>query len=69
MSNSAWCDSKKYCTVLNLQDMCHNPKCNFQKQITFTPNQFQLQAGSIKSKLPKIFKGTQTAWNKFLKPG
>ena len=27
-----------------------------------------LGGGSIKSKLQKIFKGTQTAWNKFLKP-
>ena len=27
-----------------------------------------LEGGSIKSKLQKIVKGTQTAWNKFLKP-
>ena len=27
-----------------------------------------LEGGSIKSKLQKIYKGTQTAWNKFLKP-
>ena len=27
-----------------------------------------LEGGSIKSKLQKIFRGTQTAWNKFLKP-
>ena len=27
-----------------------------------------LEGGSIKSQLLKIFKGTQTAWNKFLKP-
>ena len=27
-----------------------------------------LEGGSIKSKLQKFFKGTQTAWNKFLKP-
>ena len=38
------------------------------KIITFTPHQYMLQGGSIKSKLRKIFKGTQTAWNKFLKP-
>ena len=36
MSNSAWCD--KNCTVLKLHDMCHNPKCKCQKQITFSPN-------------------------------
>ena len=48
--------------------MCHNPKCNCQKQINFTPKQFQLEGGSIKNKQPKIFRGTQTAWNKFLRP-
>ena len=69
LSNSAWCDLNKNCTVLKLHDMCHNPKCKCQKMITFTPNQFQLEGGSIKSKLQKIFKGTQTAWNKFIKPG
>ena len=69
MSNSAGCDSDKHCSVLKLQDMCHNPKCSRQKQITFTPKQFQHEGGSIKSKLQKAFKGTQTAWNKFLEPG
>ena len=68
MSNSAWCDLNKDCTVLKLHDMCHNSKCNCQKQITFSPRQFQLEGGSIKNKLKSIFKGTQTAWNKFLKP-
>ena len=27
-----------------------------------------MEGGSIKSKLQEKFKGTQTAWNKFLKP-
>ena len=27
-----------------------------------------LEGGSIKSKLQKLFRGTQTAWKKFLKP-
>ena len=64
MSISAWCDLKK-CTVLNLHDMFHNSKCNCQKQIAFSPKQFQLEGGSIKKKLKSVFKGTQTAWNKF----
>ena len=42
MSNSAWCDLNKKCTVLKLHDMCHNPKGKCQKRITFSPNQFQL---------------------------
>ena len=69
MSNSAWCDLNKNCTVLKLHDMCHNPKCKCQKQITFTPKQFQLEGGSIKSKLQKIFRGTKKAWESFIKPG
>ena len=54
MSNSAWCDLNKTCTVLKLHDMCHNPKCKCQKMITFTSNQFQLEGGSIKSNLQKF---------------
>ena len=48
--------------------MCHNPKYKCQQQITFTPRQFQLEGGSIKNKLQKIFKWTQTAWRKFVEP-
>ena len=69
MSNSARCDLNKNCTVLKLHDMCHIPKCKCQKQITFTPHQYMLEGGSIKSKLQKIYKGTKTAWDKFIKPG
>ena len=68
MSNSAWCDLNKNCTVLKLHDFCHNPKCKCQKQITFSPNQFQLEVAGFKNTMKKIFKGSQTAWNKFLKP-
>ena len=66
MSNSAWTDLNSQGNILKLHDKC--PKCACQKIITFTPNQYMLEGGSIKSKLQKIFKGTQTAWNKFLKP-
>ena len=57
MSNSAWCDLNKICTVLKLHDMRQNTKCNCQKQITFTPKQVQLEGDSIKSKLQKILEG------------
>ena len=67
MSNSAWCDSSKNCTVLKFHDMCHNPKCKCQKQITFSPNQFQLKGAVFKNTVEKLFKGSQTAWNKFSK--
>ena len=68
MSDSAWCALNKNCTVLKLHDMCHNPIFKCRKQVTFTPKQFQLEDGSIEIKLQKTFKGTQTAWNNFLKP-
>ena len=48
--------------------MCHNPKCNCRKHIAFTPEQYMLEGGSIKSQLQKIFKGTQNAWKMVLKP-
>ena len=68
MSNSAWCDLNKNCTVLKLHDFCHNPKCKCQKQITFSPNQFQLEGAGFKNTMKKIFRGTKKAWDKFLKP-
>ena len=67
MSNSAWCDLNEDCTVLKLHDMCHNSKCNCQKQITFSPRQFQLEGAGFKNTMKKFFKGSQTAWNRFLK--
>ena len=68
MSNSAWTDLNFQGNILKLHDKCPNPKCGCQKVITFTPHQYKPERGSIKSKLQKVFKGTQTAWNKFLKP-
>ena len=34
----------------------------------FTPNQFKTAGGSTKNKLKSVFRGTQAAWNKFLRP-
>ena len=65
---SAWTDLNSQGNILKLQDKCPNPKCGCQKTITFTPHHYTLEGGSIKSKLQKIFKRTQTAGNKFLKP-
>ena len=67
-SNSACCDLKKNCTVLKLHDFCHNPIGKCQKQITFSPNQIQLEGNGFKKTMKKIFKGSQTTWNWFLKP-
>ena len=58
MSISAWCDLNKERTVLKLHDMCHNPKCNCQKQITFSLGQFQLESNGFKNTMKKTFKGS-----------
>ena len=68
LSNLAWTDSNSKGNLLKLHDKCPNPICNYQKIITLTPHQYMLEVGSIKSKLQKNFKGTQTAGSKFLKP-
>ena len=61
MSNSAWWYLNPKGTLLKLHDKCPNPKCNCQKIINFTPNQYILEGGSIKSKLQKVFRGTKGA--------
>ena len=68
MSESAWCDLNNNCTVLKLHDMCHTCKCNCKKQISFSPEQFQLEGNAFENTMKKIFKGSQTAWKKLLKP-
>ena len=68
MSNSPGCDLTKNCSVLKLHDFRHNPKCKCQKQITFSPNQFQLEGAGFKNTMKKIYKGSQSAWSNFLKP-
>ena len=68
MSNWAWCDLNSKVDIKKLHDKCPNLKCNCQKIIIFTPEHYVLEGGSIKSKLRKQIKWTQTAWNKFLKP-
>ena len=69
MSNSAWCDLKKKCTVLKLHDMCYNPKCICQKQITFTPKHFHLEVAGSQNTMTKILKATVKTWNEIIKPG
>ena len=68
MSNSAWTDLNSKGNISKLHDKCPYPKCRCQKTITFTPHQYMLEGGWIKSKLQKISKGTKKAWDKFLKP-
>ena len=51
MSKSAWCDLNSKGNILKLHDKCSDPKYNCQKVITFTPDQYMPDGGSIKSKL------------------
>ena len=69
MSSAAWCDLINKSDILELHDKCPNPKCNSQKIITFTRQQYMLEGGSIKSKLQKNFRGTKKNWDSFIKPG
>ena len=67
MSNSAWSDLNRDGTFF-WNDICPNSKWNCQKQITFTPKQYQLEGNGFKNKLKKMSKGAERAWNNFLKP-
>ena len=53
MSNSAWTDLNSKGNILKVHDKCPNRKCGCQKIIIFTPHQYMLKGGSIKSKLQK----------------
>ena len=68
MSNSAWCDLNSKSDIIKLHDKCPNPKCKYQKIITFAPHQYMLEGESIKSKLQNFFRGRRTTWDKFFKP-
>ena len=61
LSGSAWSDLNKNGTILKLHDMCPNQNCKCQKQITFTPKQFELEGSGFKSFMKKVFKGSKTA--------
>ena len=72
MSNCARTDSNSKGNILKLHDKCPNLKCAWQKIITFTPHQYMLEGGSIKSKLQKVFRGTKEtkeAWDSFIELG
>ena len=67
MSNDASCDLTCKGDKLKLHDTCHNPKGKCQKQITFTPKEFQLGGIGFKSTRKKI--RTEKTWNILSKPG
>ena len=69
MSSIACCEINAKFDTPNLHDMCPNPKCKGQKQITSTTRQYLLKGAGFKNKLQKLFKATHTTWNLSIKPG
>ena len=61
MSNDACCDLNSKGDILKLHDKCPNPKCNCQKLISFTPRQYMIEGGSVKTKLQSIYEYTEKA--------
>ena len=68
MSKLLWCDVNQNSNLLKKQDMCPNPKCKCQKQLAFTPKEFGLEGAGFRNTTKKFFKGSEKAWNSFLKP-
>ena len=69
MSNAAWCGLNSKPDILKLHDLCHNRKCKCEKQITFSPEQLQLEGAGIENTKKKVFEGTEKMWNAFFQPG
>ena len=69
MSKSEWFDLNSQGDLLKLHDLCQNPKCKCQKQITFTQSQFQLEGSGFKNNTMKKIEGTEKMWDIFIKPG
>ena len=61
MSNSAGYDLNSGGNIVKLHDKYPNVDCNCQRQIFFTPKQFNWKEPDLKTILKKKFKGTQTA--------
>ena len=59
VSRNAWCELNSNCTFSKIHDMCHNPKCNCQKQTAFATKRMQLEGAGFKNARRKIFKGTE----------
>ena len=68
MSNAAWCDLNSKNDPLKLHGICQNPRCRWHKQFAFTPHFFHIEGNGSEKTMRKILKGSQKAWNLFLKP-
>ena len=57
MSNISWCDLNIKANLLKVHDMCLNPNCKCQKQITFTPRKFEVEGSRFNNTMEKILQG------------
>ena len=68
MSNQACCDLNLKGDILELHDLCQNPYCKGQKDISFFSRQFRPEGAGFRNTTKKIFQGTGKMWNNFIKP-
>ena len=68
MSNSAWCDLNKKCTVLKLKICAIILIVYAKNKSLLLQSNTCFKAMSLKIQRIKIFKGSQAAWKKNLKP-
>ena len=54
MSNLSWFNFKNKGNFLKVHNMCLKAECRAQKQVTFTPNHFELEGAGFKN-ARKIF--------------
>ena len=68
MSIIAWLDLNEGGTIFNRHKECLISNCKGQKQIIFTPKQFQLECGNFESELGKLSRGTPEKLGYFFEP-
>ena len=69
MSNLSLCDLDNEVNLLKVQDTFPNTKCKCQKQLTFIPNQFQLEGAGFRNETKKKYIETEKTRITFVKPG
>ena len=66
ISNSSCSDLGSRGDTLKLHDIFHYPRCKCQKQINFTPRQFQFESDGIRNANENIVEETENRWKNFI---
>ena len=69
LSKRVRCDSSSKRDISTLHVVYLIIKCKCQKPVTVTLTLFPLDSSGFENKVKNTFKGTQKAWDKFMKPG